>query len=242
MHSATDPYSQTPYSRRKPGGGKAAFIFSMFFILQGAFSSLWTQKRDLHRWSCAVLTGLATGIRTRVTEAGSECVFVHLCSLMSANHSCSLFTTYALSNIHTDTHTLIICCVPVLKADKHVVILQVKDNPQWGCECAFLSSICGKCARDNPCKCEHTHLYIATCSTASKNMRIRVYTHVLGRFNFPHPSFFFWSRIQGSLGHSPLAAVCPSIRRIINEYQQIRIVFLNQEVLQSLMNALKPFP
>lgn len=55
-------------------------------------------------------------------------------------------------------------------------------------------------------------------------------------------SFFFLSRIQGSLGHPPLAAICPSIRRIINEYQQIRIVFLNQEVLQSLMNALKPFP
>lgn len=73
---------------------------------------------------------VATGIQTRVIEAGGECVFVHSCSLMSANHPCSLFTTYTLGNIRTDTRTLLIHSLPVLKADKCVVSFQVKDKPQ----------------------------------------------------------------------------------------------------------------
>lgn len=91
-------------------------------------------------------------------------MFVHSGSLMSASHSCSFFTTYARSNTQTDMQTLLICCLPVLKGDKHVVILQVKDKG----ECMFLTRTGSKCARDIPCKCEHTLVYIATCMFNSK--------------------------------------------------------------------------
>lgn len=127
IHSVTDPYSQTPYSRREPGEKKKVpFICPVFFILQGTFFSLNSEERLAHMKLCCA-NWVATGIRTRVTEAGGECVFVHSCSLMSAYHSCSLFTTYTLSNNRTDKRTLLICSFPVLKADKGVVILQVKD-------------------------------------------------------------------------------------------------------------------
>lgn len=122
------------------------------------------------------------------------------------------------------THTLLICSLPGLKAGKHVVMLQVKDNPQWGWECVSVNIL--------------IYTLKPSCSTASENMSMYKLWGDLISFIL---SSFFLPQVQGPLGYFLLTAICQPIRRIIDECQQVSTVLLNQGVLGSLMNSLKPF-
>lgn len=107
---------------------KAPFIFPMFFILQGAFLSHSTQKRDLHAWSCAVLTGLLLEYELGSQRWGvSVCLCTHV--LWWVPITPAVWSSPTHCQTYTDRHTLLICSLLVLKADKCVVILQVKDKP-----------------------------------------------------------------------------------------------------------------
>lgn len=163
---------------------------------------------------------VATRIWTRATEAGAKHVFMHSWSLMGANHPavCSV-------PMHvTRTHTLLICSLPGLKADKHVVMLQVKDKPQWGWECVSVNIL--------------IYTLKPACSTANKNMSMYMLWGNLISFIL---SSFFLPWVQGPLGYFLLTAIRQPIRRIIDECQQVSTVLLNQGVLESLINALKHF-
>lgn len=129
-----------------------------------------------------------------------------------------------MSHAHTHTHTLLICSLPGLKADKHVVMLQVKDKPQWGWECVSVNIL--------------IYTLKPACSTANKNMSMCMLWGNLISFIL---SSFFLLWVQGSLGYFLLTAICQPIRRIIDECQQVSTVLLNQGALESLINALKHF-
>lgn len=88
--SVIDPQSKTIYSRRGPVNRSPP-------PQQRCFLSLWTEKTDSHSRSSAELNWLLLEYKLG-SQKEPACVFVHLSSLMSANHFCSLFTTYALSN------------------------------------------------------------------------------------------------------------------------------------------------
>lgn len=92
-------------------------------------------------------------------------MFVHLSSLMSANHSYSLFTTYALSNTHTGMHMLLIHSLPEVKEDKQIAILQAKDKPKraFVCECVYAHKYTQQSARHRLCKCELKSVCVCVC-------------------------------------------------------------------------------
>lgn len=132
-HYTFSDRSLLPDSRQQKGtrGRKAPFISPVFFTSQGAlFLSLNSEERLAHVKLCGA-NWVATGIRTRVTEAG-----VSMCarsqSLVSGNQPCRLLTTYTLSHTHTDTRTLLLRSLAVRTADKCVVILRLKDKPPSG--------------------------------------------------------------------------------------------------------------
>lgn len=105
------PTPKLPIAEGNQGEKKAAFIFSMFFILQGAFSSLWTQKRDLHTWSCAVLTGLLLEYERGSQRQG---VSVYLCTralwwVPIIPAVCSP-PTHCQTHTQTHTHTYHLLC------------------------------------------------------------------------------------------------------------------------------------
>lgn len=79
-----------------------------------------------------------------------------------------------------------------------------------------------------------------TCSTASENMSMYMLWGDLISFILSSFSLFFLPQLQGLLGYFLLIAICQPIRRI-DECQQVSTVLLHQEVLESLMNSLKPF-
>lgn len=186
-HYTFSDRSLLPNSRQQKGtrGRKAPFISPVFFTSQGAlFPSLNSEERLAHVKLCGA-NWVATGIRTRVTEAGGE--RVRALTVAGERQSTLPFVDHLRPVTHTERHAH--ASAPLSRSANG---RQARGNSPAERQTTIRVSVCvftstrSKRAGDDECTCDGSHCSLHV-QQRVQNTRTMEHIRVLWRLNFLYP-------------------------------------------------------